>query len=79
VPLGLAVLTYYVPGVEWRPRRLTSGEAALSLLSKAVPARIRPDEALRTLARAVAEAEVLEGERGEAGEFAEMLLQQMTA
>jgi hypothetical protein len=74
VPIGLAVVTYYAPGSSWNPRRLSRGEAALALLANAVPARYRSAEALQYLSRAVDGATVLEGERGEADEFADMLL-----
>lgn len=73
-PIGLAVVTYYVPGGEWRPRHLTAGEATLALFAKTVPARSRPEESMRVLSTALTDATVLEGERGEADEFAELLL-----
>ena len=74
LPMTLAAVTHYVPGAEWRPRRLSPGEGALAMLSRTVPARLRPQESLKVLARAVKDAVVLEGERGEADEFATMLL-----
>jgi hypothetical protein len=74
LPLGLVVCTYFVPGAVWSPRRLTRGEAALALMSKTVSARYRPEDALKLLSRVVDGVTVLEGERGEADEFAEMLL-----
>jgi hypothetical protein len=67
-------VTHYVPGAEWTPRRLTPGEGALALLSRTVPARARPQESLQVLTKAVNGAVVLEGERGEAEEFADLLL-----
>jgi hypothetical protein len=73
LPMTLACVTHYVPGAEWRPRRLSAGEAAIALLSRTVPARIRPQECMEFLARAVKDAVVLEGERGEAEDFATML------
>jgi 3-deoxy-D-manno-octulosonate 8-phosphate phosphatase KdsC-like HAD superfamily phosphatase len=45
------------------------------LLSKAVAARYRTAEAMQTLSRAVDGVTVLEGERGEADEFADLLLE----
>jgi hypothetical protein len=74
LPMSLACVTHYVPGGQWQPRRLSPGEGALALLSRTVPARIRPRESLEFLTQAVKGAVVLEGERGEADEFAEMLL-----
>lgn len=74
VPLGTAVMTYYVPGGKWEPRRLSSGEGALAFLSNTVAARTRPEEALQALSKAAQGATILEGERGEADDFAELLL-----
>jgi hypothetical protein len=73
-PVGLAVVTYYVPGATWNPRQLSPGEAALSLLEKTVATRSRPKESLSVLTNALQGVTVLEGERGEADEFAELLL-----
>jgi hypothetical protein len=74
LPMSLAVVTHYVPGAEWAPRRLTTGEGALALLSRTVPARARPQESLQVLTKAINGATVLEGERGEAEAFADLLL-----
>jgi hypothetical protein len=77
IPLGMVVVTYYRPGAEWDPRELSPGEAALALLSHTVTARTRPDEAIRAISRAVENAVVYEGERGEAQELAPRLLAQL--
>jgi hypothetical protein len=74
LPIGLAVVTYYVPGAEWSPRQLSPGAGALTLLGKTVNARSRPQEALKTLTTALEGITVLEGERGEADDFADLLL-----
>lgn len=74
LPMSLAAVTHYVPGAEWQPRRLSPGEGALALLSRTVPARTRPHESMKVIARAIEDAVVLEGERGEADEFATLLL-----
>jgi hypothetical protein len=74
LPMSVAAVTYYVPGAEWRPRRLSKGEGALALLSRTVPARNRPEESLRFVSRPAERGVVLEGERGEAAEFAELVL-----
>jgi hypothetical protein len=74
LPMTLAAVTHYVPGAEWNARRLSPGESVLALLSRTVPARTRPQEAMEYLTRAIEGAVVLEGERGEAEEFAEMIL-----
>jgi hypothetical protein len=79
VPLGALIVTYYRPGAEWAPRKLSSGEAALAVISHTVTAQTRPDEAIRAISRAVANAVALEGERGEATELADELLESVLA
>jgi hypothetical protein len=79
IPLGVVLVTYYKPGTEWAPRELSPGEAALALLSHTVTAQTRPDEALRAISRAVGNAVTLEGERGEAVELVDELLQGVLA
>jgi hypothetical protein len=79
IPLGLVIVTYYRPGTAWAPRELSPGEAALALLSHTVTARTRPDEAIRAVSRAVGNALTLEGERGEAVEFVDELLEGVLA
>jgi hypothetical protein len=74
LPVGAIVVTTYRAGTQWRPRRLSSGEGALALLANTVPARERPEEAMRAVTRAVENAIVLEGDRGEASEVAPLLL-----
>jgi hypothetical protein len=75
IPLGFLIVTYYKPGTDWAPRELSAGEAALALLSHTVTARTRPDEAIRAISRSLRDAVALEGERGEATELVDELLQ----
>jgi hypothetical protein len=74
VPVRLVVITEHRPGAEWRPDRLTAGQAVLEMLAHTVPARLRPEASLVSLERAVARAVVLKGPRGEARELAAVLL-----
>jgi hypothetical protein len=76
VPLrvGLVVLAPHRPGGKWRPVRLSAGRAVLEMLAHTVPARRRPEASLQALERAVEQASVLRGRRGEAGETARQLL-----
>ena len=74
LPVGMIAVTSYRPGAEWNPRRLSSGEGAMALLARAVPARERPAQVMRALSRATAGAIVLESERGDASELAPLLL-----
>jgi hypothetical protein len=77
LPVGAIVVARYVPGAEWRPRRLTPGEAALAMLSYTVPAQERPEESLASIRHAVEGAVVLEGERDEADQLASSLLAEL--
>jgi hypothetical protein len=79
VPLGVAIVTYFRSGADWAPRELSPGEAALALLSHTVTARTRTDHAIRAISRAVENAVTLEGERGEAPELVDQLLQGVLA
>ena len=69
LPLSLIVLTTYVPRTDWRPERLSPGEAALALLGNRWTARSRPAEAMKNIRRAVEGAVALQGDRGEADEM----------
>jgi hypothetical protein len=74
LPVGAVVVTRYEAGVEWRPRRLTSGEAILALMSHTVPAQSRPAQALRAISRSVESASTIESARGEADAVAPLVL-----
>ena len=74
IPVGLVLATEFKAGASWRPRQLSAGKAVLALLSHTVSARRRPEKSLATLQRVVAEAQILKGVRGEAGELAQVVL-----
>jgi hypothetical protein len=76
MPLGLIVLSQYMPGATWSPQPVTSGEAVLALLANTVPAQERPEETMHALRAAVdgSGAVALAGQRGEAAEIAEQIL-----
>jgi hypothetical protein len=76
--LRAIAVTRYRPGLEWKPKRVSRGRGVVALLANTVPAQERPEQALRTLRRAVARATVLEGDRGEAAPVAEALLRELT-
>jgi hypothetical protein len=72
--VGQVILTEYDAGAEWRPAELSPGQAVLEMISHTVPARIRPEDSLAALERAVSDAVVLRGNRGEARGLARHLL-----
>ena len=73
-PLGSVLICRYKPEEPRQPRRLTCGETLLGLLDNTVPLRLRPEQAVRTLSRAVANAQGFEAARGEAEVFARQVL-----
>jgi len=77
--VGLVLMTQFKDGARWRPRKLTPGKGVLQLLFNTVSARRDPQRALETLERVAAQAEVLQGVRGQATEIAPALLKRMEA
>ena len=74
LPVGMVVVTEHQLGAAWKPRSLTAGRAVLEMLAHTVAARLRPEESLASLERAVDGAIILKGERGEAADLAPRLL-----
>jgi hypothetical protein len=79
VPVGLVAMTLYRPGAEWTPQRLTQAEAVVALMAYVQGAHERPANTLAALRRALADATVLKGDRGEASDAAAGLLQTAVA
>jgi hypothetical protein len=77
VPLGAIVVTSYKPDAEWEPEYLSAGEGAMALLANAVPARERPEEAMRALSRCAHGAVVVKSDRSEADQVARWLLAEL--
>ncbi len=75
LPVGLVIVSSYKAGARWRPRTVTAGQAILELLAHTISARQQPEKALSVLQRAVANASVLKGVRGEADEVVHSLLE----
>ena len=74
IPLGWVLVSRYEAGSSWQPRRLSRGETLLGLLDNTIPLRSRPEESVKTLARAMTNAQGFEGLRGEAASFAQEAL-----
>lgn len=77
IPVAKILVTQYKTGSKWRPRHLSAGKAVLALLSHTVSARRQPERALATLQRVVAEAQTLQGPRGEAHELIPRILKRV--
>ena len=75
--VGLIASLEYRPGAPWEPRTLSKGQGALLLLDNAVAARTRSEEVLAAARAAVEHAAIIEGQRGEAAEAAELLIAEM--
>jgi hypothetical protein len=77
LPIGLVVITHFNPGATWAPERLSGGTAVLEVLGNTVTMTERPEAAMRVVARSLRGVPVLKGERGEADDLAEELLDQL--
>jgi hypothetical protein len=74
LPVGMVITTRYRAGADWDPEELSPGAGALAVLEHAIAARVRPEQTLRVLKAALSGAVILSGDRGEADELAEILL-----
>jgi hypothetical protein len=77
LPVGMIVSTRYEANGEWRPRVLSRGQALMVLIENTIIVREQPAFTMDTLARAVRDAAVLAGARGEASLMADSLLAAM--
>jgi len=77
IPVGAIIVCRFRAGARFRPRRQTRGQAVLALMANTVPARSRPEMALRTLERAADAATTLRGTRGDADEAARVIVDRL--
>jgi hypothetical protein len=77
LPIALVVVTHFSPGAAWEPERLTGGAAVLEVLGNTVTMTTRPEDSMRVVSKSLRNAMVLKGERGEADELANALLDQL--
>jgi hypothetical protein len=75
VRAGLIVLTSYAAGAQWRPTVRSRAAGAFALLQNTVSARLRPGAALSATSKLARGAVFLAGQRGEAADTAEALLE----
>jgi hypothetical protein len=80
-PLEVSAVVFadYRPGAEWDPTELSPGRGALMMLQNTLAALARSEEAMRTIKLAIDGALLLEGDRGEATEMAQPLLDRIAA
>lgn len=74
LPVGLTVITRYVPDATWRPEPASRADAMMALFENTVVARIRPEFALELLAKAVNGSAGMRSERADAAEAATEIL-----
>jgi hypothetical protein len=73
------VFSEYRPGARWNPAELSPGRGALTMFRNTLAALQRSEEAMKAIKLAVDGALILEGERGEASEIAQDLLDRVAA
>ena len=76
-PIGLVVVTAFKDGTRWKPKNGSAGQGILALLANTVAARRKPAGSLNVFQRAVTDALVLSGSRGEAREASASILELM--
>ena len=79
LPVGLVALSRYQARARWRPQTLTPGQGVLAMLANTVPARLKPNDSLVAIERALSRTKAIRGVRGEADEVADQLLQALEA
>ncbi len=72
---ALIAVTEYKPQARWQPEPRSAGFGALALLTNTVIANDQPAISMRAVSRAVADAVILDGARGEAPETAIAMLE----
>jgi hypothetical protein len=73
--VGTVLVTRYQAGRSWRPRTLSSGRAALRLMSYTYSARFAPERTMAALLQVAERARTLAGARGDANEVAAAILE----
>jgi hypothetical protein len=74
LPVGIAVISEYQKGAQWRPDSLSQAQGALELLANSVAVRRQPHKTLIRIHELARQAVFLKGTRGEAREAASSIL-----
>ncbi|HXU36966.1 MAG TPA: hypothetical protein VN937_11435 [Blastocatellia bacterium] len=74
LPVGLIIASRYKEGARWRPKALSAAEGALELILNTVSIQRQPEKVIETLRRAIPDATILKGVRGEAKQVVDFIL-----
>lgn len=72
--IGGVLITEYKADAEWRPEILSIGQGIIEMVAHTIPIRFNTEFSLKVLKAALSRAIIAKGARGEAKEFAPMLL-----
>lgn len=74
LPVGMILITEYQSEAVWKPIELSMGKGVMELLPHTIPIRNNPEFSLNVLNKIVNRAIISKTQRGEAGVFAEIIL-----
>ncbi len=78
IPIGIVLITKYREGNKnpknWKPQILSGGRGIMEILSHTIPIRYNPKFSLKVLNKVSKRAIICKSQRGEAGEFVDLLL-----
>lgn len=74
IPVGMVLVTEFVENGEWKPSLLSPGKGVMEMLQHAIPVRQNPEYVLKVLNLVASRAIICESSRGEAKEFAKLIL-----
>lgn len=74
IPVGLVLLTGYVPGGRWSPKILSAGQGLMEMIPHAMSIRHRPDFTIQVLNNIASRAIIASSQRGTAEKFVKTLL-----
>lgn len=75
LPLGMVIVSQYKAGARWRPRALSLAEGALAIIENTVSIQRQPAKVVETLQRAIPNATILKGKRGDAKQVVDFILE----
>jgi hypothetical protein len=79
LPVGLLLFTRYQESAYWEPKTMSTGGGMLGLLANALAARRQPERALTILERVARGAEILTGDRGNARQVVQAVVDRLAS